>query len=316
MTWRDPESGEKRLDRGTEWFLIRDGKIAEVRAYHHGGKKNPQGDLLGFDHEGRGYTMLEDWEAPARVGRVDQGHRRSARTLPPFGEEHEELRETVRRFVAKEIAPHVDEWEEAREFPRELYSRCAELGFLGLKFPEEYGGQGGTTSTTRSGSRSWPARAARAASPPGSTPTPRSRCRRSSTSAPRSRSSAGWCRGSRARRSARWGSPSRAPAPTSPASRTFAARGRRRLRRQRLQDLHHQRRPRRLPRLRLQDDARRAATTASPSSSSSARCPATRSRAKLEKMGWHSSDTGELSFTDVEVPDGEPARRGERAASN
>ncbi|HET7418327.1 MAG TPA: nuclear transport factor 2 family protein [Solirubrobacterales bacterium] len=60
MTWRDPQSGAKRLDRGAEFFLIRDGKIAEVRAYHHGGKKNPQGDLLGFDHEGRGYTMLED----------------------------------------------------------------------------------------------------------------------------------------------------------------------------------------------------------------------------------------------------------------
>jgi ketosteroid isomerase-like protein len=66
MTWRDPKSGAKRLDRGTEWFLIRDGKIAEVRAYHHGGKKNPQGDLLGFDHEGRGYRMLEDWEAPTK----------------------------------------------------------------------------------------------------------------------------------------------------------------------------------------------------------------------------------------------------------
>jgi alkylation response protein AidB-like acyl-CoA dehydrogenase len=65
-------------------------------------------------------------------------------TLPPFGEEHEELRETVARFVAAEIAPHVDEWEAAREFPRELYGRCAELGFLGLKFPEAYGGQGGT----------------------------------------------------------------------------------------------------------------------------------------------------------------------------
>jgi ketosteroid isomerase-like protein len=68
MTWRAPESVEKRLDRGTEWFRIRDGKIAEVRAYHHGGKKNPQGDLLGFDHEGRGYTMLEDWKAPAGAG--------------------------------------------------------------------------------------------------------------------------------------------------------------------------------------------------------------------------------------------------------
>jgi len=64
MTWRDPKSGENRLDRGTEWFLIRDGKIAEVRAYHHGGRKNPQGDLLGFDHASRGYRMLEDWQAP------------------------------------------------------------------------------------------------------------------------------------------------------------------------------------------------------------------------------------------------------------
>lgn len=60
MTWRDPESGERRLDRGTEWFLMQDGKIAELRAYHHGNKKNPQGDLLGFDHKGRGYTTLED----------------------------------------------------------------------------------------------------------------------------------------------------------------------------------------------------------------------------------------------------------------
>jgi acyl-CoA dehydrogenase len=64
--------------------------------------------------------------------------------VPPFTEEHDDLRESVRRFVQSEIAPHVDEWEEAREFPRELFSRCGELGFLGLKFPEEYGGQGGT----------------------------------------------------------------------------------------------------------------------------------------------------------------------------
>ncbi|HEX4307723.1 MAG TPA: acyl-CoA dehydrogenase family protein [Solirubrobacterales bacterium] len=63
--------------------------------------------------------------------------------LPPFGVEHEELRRTVTRFVAAEIAPHVDEWERAEEFPRELYRRCAELGFLGLKFPERLGGQGG-----------------------------------------------------------------------------------------------------------------------------------------------------------------------------
>jgi acyl-CoA dehydrogenase len=63
---------------------------------------------------------------------------------PPFTEQQEDLRESVARFVSAEIAPHVDEWEKAREFPRELYLRCGELGFLGLKFPEEYGGQGGS----------------------------------------------------------------------------------------------------------------------------------------------------------------------------
>src|SRR4051794_41955067 len=63
--------------------------------------------------------------------------------MPPFTEEHEELRESVSHFVSKEIAPHIEEWEDAREFPRELYDRCGELGFLGLKFETEYGGQGG-----------------------------------------------------------------------------------------------------------------------------------------------------------------------------
>ena len=67
-----------------------------------------------------------------------------AQLPPPFGQEHAELRETVGRFVQNEIAPHIDEWEDARLFPRELFDRCGELGFLGLKFPEQYGGQGGT----------------------------------------------------------------------------------------------------------------------------------------------------------------------------
>ena len=41
MTWRDPKSGERRLDRGTEWFEFRDGRISEVRAYHHGENSPP-----------------------------------------------------------------------------------------------------------------------------------------------------------------------------------------------------------------------------------------------------------------------------------
>jgi len=67
-----------------------------------------------------------------------------ARALqPPFEPEHEELRETIRRWVETEIVPFQDEWEERREFPRELFDRAAELGFLGLKYPESLGGQGG-----------------------------------------------------------------------------------------------------------------------------------------------------------------------------
>jgi ketosteroid isomerase-like protein len=58
MAWTDPASGERRLDRGTEWFEFRDGLISEVRAYHHGNRRNPGGDLLGFDHGGRGHTVL------------------------------------------------------------------------------------------------------------------------------------------------------------------------------------------------------------------------------------------------------------------
>ena len=58
MSWRDPKTGERRLDRGAEWFLFRDGKIAEVRAYFHSGPRNRSGDLIGFDHAGRGHTVL------------------------------------------------------------------------------------------------------------------------------------------------------------------------------------------------------------------------------------------------------------------
>ncbi len=63
--------------------------------------------------------------------------------LPPFTDEHAQLRETINRWVKAEIVPNVDEWERAGEFPRELYNRAAELGFLGLKYPVELGGQGG-----------------------------------------------------------------------------------------------------------------------------------------------------------------------------
>lgn len=53
------------------------------------------------------------------------------------------LRDTFRRFAEREIAPFATEWEEAGQFPRELYGKAAALGLLGVGFPEEVGGSGG-----------------------------------------------------------------------------------------------------------------------------------------------------------------------------
>jgi alkylation response protein AidB-like acyl-CoA dehydrogenase len=61
---------------------------------------------------------------------------------PIFGEEHDELRRSIRAFVDREIVPHVEEWEETT-FPDAIVARMGELGFLGLSVPEAYGGQGG-----------------------------------------------------------------------------------------------------------------------------------------------------------------------------
>jgi len=61
-------------------------------------------------------------------------------------DEHRALREQVRRFAATAIAPHAHAWEEANEFPRELYQQSAVAGFLATGYPEEVGGDGGDLS--------------------------------------------------------------------------------------------------------------------------------------------------------------------------
>ena len=59
-----------------------------------------------------------------------------------FTDEHDQLRESIHNFVVKELRPHAEEWEETT-FPDWVFQRMGELGFLGLTYPEEYGGQGG-----------------------------------------------------------------------------------------------------------------------------------------------------------------------------
>jgi acyl-CoA dehydrogenase len=61
-----------------------------------------------------------------------------------FSPEQEALRESARAFVRKEVVPHLQEWEDAGEVPRELHRAAAKQGFLGLGVPEEKGGSGGT----------------------------------------------------------------------------------------------------------------------------------------------------------------------------
>jgi alkylation response protein AidB-like acyl-CoA dehydrogenase len=76
-------------------------------------------------------------------------------------EEQFQMKMSVREFAEAEIAPHVMEWDESQHFPIELWPKLAELGLTGILFPEEYGGAGSVTSSTRrrlKSCRAWTAR--------------------------------------------------------------------------------------------------------------------------------------------------------------
>ena len=60
-----------------------------------------------------------------------------------FTPEHEQIRDTVRKFVANEINPFTKEWEKAGIFPaHQLFKKMGDLGLLGIKYPTEFGGMG------------------------------------------------------------------------------------------------------------------------------------------------------------------------------
>ncbi|OUC97065.1 acyl-CoA dehydrogenase family protein [Streptosporangium minutum] len=59
-----------------------------------------------------------------------------------FEEEHQLFRETVREFLAREVAPHHDQWEKDGIVPREVWKKAGEIGMFGFGVPEEYGGAG------------------------------------------------------------------------------------------------------------------------------------------------------------------------------
>ncbi|MCR8916098.1 acyl-CoA dehydrogenase [Marinobacter panjinensis] len=59
-----------------------------------------------------------------------------------FNDTHEQVRQTARKFVTTHVLPYIDDWEEAGEFPRELYKQAGDAGLLGVGFPESLGGIG------------------------------------------------------------------------------------------------------------------------------------------------------------------------------
>jgi acyl-CoA dehydrogenase len=73
---------------------------------------------------------------------MPSGPRGRARPIPPFTAEHERLREELREYIEAELRPHADEWEHAGWFPNEVFGQLAAQGYLGLKFPAAYGGGG------------------------------------------------------------------------------------------------------------------------------------------------------------------------------
>jgi len=60
-----------------------------------------------------------------------------------FSKTHDMVRKSVRDFIRKEVRPYIEDWEEAGEFPREIYKKAADVGILGMGYPEAYGGTPG-----------------------------------------------------------------------------------------------------------------------------------------------------------------------------
>ncbi|HIN39485.1 MAG TPA: acyl-CoA dehydrogenase [Flavobacteriales bacterium] len=57
-----------------------------------------------------------------------------------FNEEHELFRQGLRAFLEKEVKPNIDDWEKQRQIPKDIWKKFGEMGYLGLNFPEKYGG--------------------------------------------------------------------------------------------------------------------------------------------------------------------------------
>ena len=187
-------------------------------------------------------------------------------------DEQELLRRSVREFAEAELRPHVTEWDEAQQFPPALLPKFAELGLMGIQFPEELRRRRRCRpSTTASASRSWPASIRRSAcrSPRTTGSAPRT----SPCSAPRSRSSSTSSRSRRGEQLAAWGLTEASSGQRRGVDADDGRPRRRQLGHQRHQAVHHPRPHRRPHRRDGGDQPRARAAAASPPSSSSAARP-------------------------------------------
>ncbi len=67
---------------------------------------------------------------------------RAATEFPPFTEEHDLIRQTVKRFAKEEIAPFAERWDDEGIFPREIFKKAGDLGLLGIRIDPKWGGAG------------------------------------------------------------------------------------------------------------------------------------------------------------------------------
>ena len=307
MTWRHPESGERRLDRGTEWFEFRDGKIARCAPTTTAGRRTRAATCWASTTPAAATPCCErarvhqGGAAAPRARAAPAVHRRArgaARVDPPLrGRRAAPPRHRVGgRALVPERGVRAS-WRQLR-LPRAQVPRGVRR--RGRRLPARRRVRRGAGGL-RLG-RTWR---------PGSAPTSGSPPRRCGSSAPTSRSSASWCPRSGASGSPRSGSPSPTPAPTSPGSRrraepvdggyvvngskTFITNG-----------------------VRADFVVTAVKTTAEGGHSGLSFLLIERDMdgftvsKKLEKMGWRASDTAELAFARRVRARREPARRGEQ----
>ena len=115
----------------------------ENGADHPGARRGRRGGSSGDAGTSGGAGRNVDPNSSQREGIMTQAVAEQSKTeFPYFGEEHRLIRDTVKKFALAEIKPHSAEWDEAEEFPVDLFKSGAALGLFGIRLDPEWGGSG------------------------------------------------------------------------------------------------------------------------------------------------------------------------------